>query len=309
MLEMITKRGPNAFTKFMECLEDDYPWVVLNFKEKEVELINFNIRANSDVSPEIRQAVRDYIRELARTTRLNTAQQKAMEDFLCRHITIDTNLNNVKLPGNKLYHIHKQLISVIPLTSLDESDQMDLKGVLPENVSIEKIEKEAGLLVDRVHELETIIEGCYEKLGEETKDGDLPDLIHSQRKMLLEKEIRIQELKNQLSNQMRKMRLTADKARKAQEASQRNEEEKEELVKSLEILKVKIQKLQEERQRMAMKMAFDNVTSVVTVPSRVPSPRSRSSRSQDVLPKVLPNVKVSTSQLYFPRTMYTNHYL
>lgn len=161
-------------------------------------LLKKYISANSDVSPEIRQAVRDYIKELARTTRLNTAQQKAMEDFLCRHITIDTNLNNVKLPGNKLYHIHKELLSVIPLTSLDESDQMDLRGVLPENVSIEKIEKETVLVVDRVHELEAIIDTCYDKIGEENKDGDLPDLIHSQRKMLLEKEIRIQELKNQL---------------------------------------------------------------------------------------------------------------
>lgn len=78
---------------------------------------------------------------------------------------------------------------------------------------------------------------------------------------------------------MRKMRLTADKARKAQEASQKNEEEKEELEKSLDSLKGKIQKLQEERQRMAMKMAFDTTTNVgPTTSASPPSPRTRSSR-------------------------------
>lgn len=147
----------------------------------------------------MRRTVREYIKELSRTTRLNTAQQKAMEDFLCRHITIDTNLNNSKLPGNKLFSIHKLLLSVIPLSSLDESDQMDLKATLPENVSIDKIEKEVNYLVARVHELETVIDNCYDKLGETNKEHDLPDLIHSQRKMLLEKEIKIHELKNQVS--------------------------------------------------------------------------------------------------------------
>ena len=43
---MIPKRGPEAFEKFLDCLKDDYPWVVNNFKEKEVELINFNARGN-----------------------------------------------------------------------------------------------------------------------------------------------------------------------------------------------------------------------------------------------------------------------
>lgn len=230
--------------------------------------------ANSDVNPEMRRAVKEYIKELARTTRLNQAQQRAMEDFLCRHITIDTNLNNVKLPGNRLYHIHKQLLSVIPLTSFDESDQMDLKATLPENVSIDKIEKEVHHLVDRVHELEAIIENCYEKMGEDNRSMDLPDLIHSQRKILLEKEIKIQELKNQLSSQMRKIKMTVDKARKVQEANQKNEEEKEELERSLDTLKMKIQKLQEERQRMAMKMAFDVPTTVG--PETPSSPRARS---------------------------------
>lgn len=39
MLEMIPKRGPDAYKKFMECLEEDYPWIVRNFKEKETELL------------------------------------------------------------------------------------------------------------------------------------------------------------------------------------------------------------------------------------------------------------------------------
>jgi asparagine synthetase B (glutamine-hydrolysing) len=46
MLEMIPKRGPDAFEIFLDCLKEDYPWVVNNFKEKEVELINFNARGN-----------------------------------------------------------------------------------------------------------------------------------------------------------------------------------------------------------------------------------------------------------------------
>ena len=40
MLEMIPKRGPDAFSKLLECLKADYPWVVENFKEKEAELVN-----------------------------------------------------------------------------------------------------------------------------------------------------------------------------------------------------------------------------------------------------------------------------
>lgn len=228
----------------------------------------------------MRRAVREYIRELARTTRLNTVQSRAVEDFLCRHITIDTNLNNAKLPSHKLYLIHKQLLSIIPLTSFDESDQMDLKATLPENVSIDKIEKEVNHLVDRVQELETILDSCYEKLGEENKEIDLPDLIHSQRKLLLQKEIKIQELKNQVSEQIRKTRQTSDKARRAQEVSQKNEEEKKELEKSLDTLKIKIQRFQEERQRMAMKMAFDvNTVAPATSARIVPSsPRTESSR-------------------------------
>ena len=242
-------------------------------------MLNRFIPANSDVNPEIRRTVKDYIKELARTTRLNHAQQRAMEDFLCRHITIDTNLTNTKLPGYRLYKIHKQLLSVIPVTSFVESDQMDLKGTIPENVSIDKIETEVQYIIDRVHELEATIENCYEKLGEETRNVDLPDLIHSQRRLLLQKEIEIQQLKNQISSQIRKMRLAADKAKKAQEANQKNAEEKEELEKSLDTLKVKIQRLQEERQKMAMKMAFDGSTSIGPATSTAPSsPRSRSSK-------------------------------
>ena len=39
MLEMIPKRGPDAYKKFMECLQQDYPWIVNNFQEKETELL------------------------------------------------------------------------------------------------------------------------------------------------------------------------------------------------------------------------------------------------------------------------------
>jgi seryl-tRNA synthetase len=156
---------------------------------------------------------------------------------------------------------------------------MDLKGTIPENVSIDKIETEVQYIIDRVHELEAIIESCYEKMGEDSRNIDLPDLIHTQRRLLLQKEIEIQELKNQISSQIRKMRVTVDKAKKAQEANLKNAEEKEELEKSLDTLKVKIHKLQEERQKMAMKMAFDGNASIGPATSTAPSsPRSKSSR-------------------------------
>ncbi|KAH3779834.1 hypothetical protein DPMN_157642 [Dreissena polymorpha] len=36
---MLTKRGPEAYDNFMDCLSEDYPWVVQNFREKKVELM------------------------------------------------------------------------------------------------------------------------------------------------------------------------------------------------------------------------------------------------------------------------------
>lgn len=236
--------------------------------------------ADSDVTSHTRNTVKEYVRELARTTRINNAQKRAIEDFLCRHITIDTNLNNATMPGNKLYGIHKKLMAAIHVSSLDESDQMDLKDILPENVTIEKIEKEVAHLVHRVKELETVIDGCYEKLEETNKDKDLVDLVFIQRKIALEKSIKVQELMNQISQQQKKVRLARDRERRAQEASQKIEEEKEDVERSLEMLKQKIQKLQEERQRMGMRMAFDsNTTNAGSVTTTTPpSPRSRSSK-------------------------------
>lgn len=241
--------------------------------------ILFWLSANSDVTSQTRQAVKEYVRELARTTRINAAQKRAIEDFLCRHIAIDTNLNNTTLPGNKLYGIHKKLMSAIHVTSLDESDQMDLKDILPGNVTIERIEKEVAHLINRVKELETVIDGCYEKLGEANKEKDLSDLVYVQRKIALERGIKIEELKDQIFHQQKNVRLAKDREKKAQEASKKIEEEKEEVERSLEMLKIKIQKLQEERQRMGMRMAFDTTNAVsnstLTAPS---SPRTRSSK-------------------------------
>ncbi|KAH3842399.1 hypothetical protein DPMN_115895 [Dreissena polymorpha] len=41
---------------------------------------------------------------------MNNAQRKNVEDFLCRQITIDTNLNSGSMPGRKLYAIHRRLM-------------------------------------------------------------------------------------------------------------------------------------------------------------------------------------------------------
>ena len=165
------------------------------------------------------------------------------------------------------------------MSALDESDQMAIRDTLPENVTIDKIEKEITLLCDRVNDLQSTLDTCYEKLGESNKEKELPDLIFSMRKLLLEKEIRIEGIKNQLLSQTRAVRLAKDRAKKAIEASQRVEEEKEELERSVETLKSKIQKLQEERQRIGMKIAIDStaVTSAQTAPS-TPISRTRSSR-------------------------------
>jgi len=244
-----------------------------------VYILVFYIQANSDVTSQTRLTVKEYVRELAKTTRINNAQKRAIEDFLCRHITIDTNLNNATLPGNKLYGIHKRLLAAIHLSSLDESDQMDLHDILPGNVTIEKIEKEVSHLVNRIQELEAMIDGCYERIGEPNKEKDLSDLVYVQRKIALERGIKIEELKEQIFSQQKKVRLAKDREKKAQEVSQKIEEEKEDVERSLEMLKGKIQKLQEERQRMGMRMAFDtNTTTVTSVPTALPSPRSRSSK-------------------------------
>ncbi|XP_052277719.1 DNA ligase 1-like [Dreissena polymorpha] len=269
LLDMLTKRGPEAYDKFMDCLSEDYPWVVQNFREKEAELMEQD-RAESDVNRDIRQTVKAYVKELARTTRMNNAQRKNVEDFLCRQITIDTNLNSGSMPGRKLYAIHRRLMQGIPLSSLDESDQGDLENILPDNVTIDKIEKEVSLLVDRVQELETIIESCYEKLGETSKDKFLPDLVFCQHKLLLERDIKIEELKQKVQSQQKTMRLAREKERRAREESEKNKEGKDEVVKSLDTLKIKIQKMQEERQRMGMRMAFD-VAFGSTIHPNVPS--------------------------------------
>lgn len=183
-----------------------------------------------------------------------------------------------------MYGIHKKLLAAIHLASLDESDQMDLNDILPENVTIEKIEKEVSYLVNRIKELETVIDGCYDKLGETNKEKDLVDLVYTQRKIALERGIKMEEMKDQIFAQQKKVRLAKDRERKAQEASQKIEEEKEDVERSLEMLKGKIHRLQEERQRMGMRVAFDSSTTTasstvttagLTTPS---SPRSRSSK-------------------------------
>ena len=38
LLDMIPKRGPEAYEKFMEALKPDYPWIVENFKDREEDM-------------------------------------------------------------------------------------------------------------------------------------------------------------------------------------------------------------------------------------------------------------------------------
>ena len=213
------------------------------------------------------------MKDLAKTTRINNAQQKAIEEFLCRHTMTDANFN-VKLPNNRLYSMHKHLMHFISISSLDESDQMELKDVFPDNVNLDKIEKEIHLLTHRVGELQHTVDSCYEKLGESNKDKELPDLIYSIRKMYLEREIRIEEAKNQYLSMSRALRLAKDRERRAKELNSQQEAEKEELTRSLDTLKTKIHKLQEERQRMGMRIAFENPPP----PGTPPATRTRSSR-------------------------------
>ena len=38
LLDMIPKRGPEAYEKFMEILKTDYPWIVENFRDREEDM-------------------------------------------------------------------------------------------------------------------------------------------------------------------------------------------------------------------------------------------------------------------------------
>lgn len=256
MLDMIPKRGPEAYEKFMEVLTPDYPWIVENFRDREEDMKS---KGSPNLLSELRKNVKECVKDLAKTTRINNAQSKAIEDFLCRHTLTDANFN-IKLPNNRLYSIHRQLMSCISISSLDESDQMELKDVFPDNVNLDKIEKEIQLLIHRVHELQHTVDSCYDKLGESNKEKELPDLVYSLRKMYLEREIRVEEAKNQYLNMTRQLRIAKDRERQARVLSTQQEAEKEELSHSLDTLKGKIQKLQEERQRMGMRIAFEGVS-------------------------------------------------
>ena len=221
------------------------------------------------------------MKDLAKTTRINNAQSKAIEDFLCRHTMTDANFN-IKLPNNRLYSIHKHLMSCISISSLDESDQMELKDIFPDNVNLDKIEKEIHLLTHRVHELQHTVDSCYDKLGESNKEKELPDLIYSLRKMYLEREIRIEETKNQYLNISRQLRMAKDRERRARELNTQQEAEKEELSHSLDTLKGKIHKLQEERQRMGMKIAFEGVSQPPSQPPQPPGTPPKSSKMRSL---------------------------
>lgn len=271
LLDMIPKRGPEAYEKFMEALKPDYPWIVENFKDREEDM---KAKGSPNVLPELRRNIKECVKDLAKTTRINAAQQKAIEDFLCRHTMTDANFN-VKLPSNRLYSIHKHLMHFISVSSLDESDQMELKDIFPDNVNLDKVEKEIHLLTHRVHELQHIVDSCYDKLGETNKEKELPDLIYSIRKMYLEREIRIEEAKSQYLNMSRQLRVAKDRERRAKELNSQQEAEKEELTRSLDSLKIKIHKLQEERQRMGMKIAFEGIPQPPGTPT---TSRTRSSR-------------------------------
>jgi len=135
---------------------------------------------------------------------------------------------------------------------------MDVNDILPDNVTIDKIEMEVSHLVHRVAELEAVVDSCYEKLGETTREKELPDLVFAQQKLLLEREIMLEELKARVTAQQKTMRMARERERRAREESERNKEGREEVERSLDTLKVKIQRMQEERQRIGMRMAFDN---------------------------------------------------
>ena len=239
--------------------------------------LQFFTPGSPNILPELRRTIKDCVKDLAKTTRINNAQQKAIEEFLCRHTMTDANFN-IKLPSNRLYSMHKHLMHFISISTLDECDQMELKDVFPDNVNLDKIEKEIHLLTHRVSELQHIVDSCYEKLGETSKDKDLPDLIYSIRKMYLEREIRVEEAKNQYLNMSRALRLAKDRERRAKELNSQQEAEKEELTKSLDSLKTKIHKLQEERQRMGMKIAFEVPQPQAQPPGTPATARTRSSR-------------------------------
>lgn len=278
LLDMIPKRGPEAYEKFMEVLKPDYPWIVESFKDREEDMKS---KGSPNLLPELRRNIRECVKDLAKTTRINNAQSKAIEEFLCRHTMTDASFN-VKLPNNRLYSIHRHLMSCISISSLDESDQMELKDIYPDNINLDKIEKEIHLLTHRVHELQHIVDSCYDKLGESNKEKELPDLVFSLRKMYLEREIRIEEAKNQYLNMSRQLKQARDRERRARELHTQQEAEKEELSKSLDSLKIKIQKLQEERQRMGMKIAFEGLSQPTQPPPPPGTPptssRTRSSR-------------------------------
>ncbi|KAL3866427.1 hypothetical protein ACJMK2_043724 [Sinanodonta woodiana] len=258
MLEWLPRRGPKAFDAFLEVIIVDYAWVVDNLKECEQDIISSREAAKTDdIQPEVKRSVKDHVKDLARTTRLNQAQQKAIEEFLCRHMVDDRHM--VKSSAPMLYKLHRMLMSCIPLNTLDESDQMDL-NCGPESVTLEKIEKEVALLTQRMSDIQSTVDSCYDRIGETNKDKELPDLIFSMRKSYLEKDIRLEEMKKQVVLAHKNLRVTKEKLKKLQEANVKQEEEKGELEQSLESLKQKIIKLSEERQKLGMRQAFDTLS-------------------------------------------------
>ena len=50
MLDMVPKRGPEAYEKFMEVLTPDYPWIVENFRDREEDMKSKGKTINTKIS-------------------------------------------------------------------------------------------------------------------------------------------------------------------------------------------------------------------------------------------------------------------
>ncbi|KAK3586918.1 hypothetical protein CHS0354_008514 [Potamilus streckersoni] len=283
LLDLLPRRGPEAFNSFLLVLEDHYDWLATKLRDTHQELMNQKTTqpGQSDilVSPEniildkdIKQQISSFIqRQLGQVRRISNTDKSSIERWLGEwaqeerrrlmqifqktHVSDDERILEKPIVKKKLYKLHTKLASAAHRSNKNERK---LGAWTLDTITFEAIEEQISTLMGQCIDMALEIDQCYAAFGAKP-GGDAVGLnTYAQRMLALvkEKEAEIAQEKQKVEEMLYDMYKNVSEQKKKDQALLQNQKQMMELTHQ-------VKALQEENSRLEFQVtSLDRQTKI-----------------------------------------------
>ncbi|KAL3889842.1 hypothetical protein ACJMK2_002169 [Sinanodonta woodiana] len=275
LLDLLPRRGPEAFNSFLLVLEDQYYWLATKLRDTLHELMNQKTtqpvqpdiplsHENIILDKDIKQRISSFIqRQLGQVRHISNTDKSSIERWLGEwaqeerkrlmqsiqrtYVSDDEKILEKLIVKEKLYKLHTKLSSLV-----DESNTNERQfGVLTlDTVTFEVIEEQISTLTRQSVEMAQEIDQCYAAFGARPggDPGDLNTYVQRMLAQLKEKDKEIAKEKEKVEEILCEMYNNISEQKKKNQALMQNQKQMMELTQQ-------VNALQEENRRLEFQIS------------------------------------------------------